>query len=306
MDFLFRIATLALGYIYPAYKCFKIIDSSKPKIEQLQIWCQYWIIIAVFTGFERVADTFVSWLPFYSGGKLAFIVYLWHPDTKGTEYVFQTYIKPLVSKHTQEVDLNWVLLRNQASEISTIFWNKLLFYMQLKFSELIHQNAVQPPPAAYPPVLAGLQIYPSMPNSLYRARMPPGQHQQEQLPSYQPSVAPPANLPRGQHQQQPQLSGYQPSLAQAAKLAPGQHLRPPQLPGHQPSPAEPAQRAQHQAASISAASSASIAEDKEDTGFELLHTNEIPASVSSGTPDSNKSGQWFRLRWGSQQSGTQQ
>ncbi|MCO5567735.1 hypothetical protein L7F22_021429 [Adiantum nelumboides] len=51
MDFLVRIA---LGYFYPAYKCFKVIDCGKPKSEQLYMWCQYWIIIAVFTGYERM------------------------------------------------------------------------------------------------------------------------------------------------------------------------------------------------------------------------------------------------------------
>ncbi|MCO5593888.1 hypothetical protein L7F22_047907 [Adiantum nelumboides] len=62
MDFLFRIAILALGHFYPAYKYFKVIDCGKPKSEQLYMWCQYWIIIAVFTGCERIADTFISWL----------------------------------------------------------------------------------------------------------------------------------------------------------------------------------------------------------------------------------------------------
>ncbi|MCO5564609.1 hypothetical protein L7F22_018274 [Adiantum nelumboides] len=85
MDFLFRIAILALGYFYPAYKYLKVIDYGKPKFEQLYMWCLYWIIIAIFIGCERTADTFIPWLPFYSGTKLVFVVYLWHPDTKEIE-----------------------------------------------------------------------------------------------------------------------------------------------------------------------------------------------------------------------------
>ncbi|KAJ8628066.1 hypothetical protein MRB53_021373 [Persea americana] len=59
-----------------------IIFTSKCEIEQLRVWCQYWILVAVLTVFERVGDTFVSWLPMYCEAKLAFFGYLWYPKAK--------------------------------------------------------------------------------------------------------------------------------------------------------------------------------------------------------------------------------
>lgn len=35
---------LILGYAYPAYECFKIVELNKPDIEQLLFWCQYWCV----------------------------------------------------------------------------------------------------------------------------------------------------------------------------------------------------------------------------------------------------------------------
>jgi receptor expression-enhancing protein 1/2/3/4 len=81
-SFLTRGIIMLLGYVYPAYECFKIVERKKPELEHLRFWCQYWIIIAVLTVLERVGDILVSWVPMYSEAKLAFIIYLWYPKTK--------------------------------------------------------------------------------------------------------------------------------------------------------------------------------------------------------------------------------
>ena len=86
---------MVFGYAYPAYECYKAIEKNKPEIQQLRFWCQYWFVICLFslissclelflllkskiliflsklpcrilvaalTIFERVGDTFASWL----------------------------------------------------------------------------------------------------------------------------------------------------------------------------------------------------------------------------------------------------
>ncbi|KAK9177290.1 hypothetical protein WN944_029310 [Citrus x changshan-huyou] len=68
---------MVFGYAYPAYECFKAAEKNKPDTEQLLFWCQYWVLVAVFTVGERVGDTFIS-----CEAKLAFFIYLWYPKTK--------------------------------------------------------------------------------------------------------------------------------------------------------------------------------------------------------------------------------
>nr|GMC68320.1 Rho guanine nucleotide exchange factor like [Ipomoea batatas] len=50
-------------YAYPDYECFKDVELNKLDIQQLQFWCQYWIIVATMTACEKIADTFISWVP---------------------------------------------------------------------------------------------------------------------------------------------------------------------------------------------------------------------------------------------------
>eukprot|EP00250_Pteridium_aquilinum_P014772 c22190_g1_i1 orf=364-1287(-) len=292
MGFLFRIAILVLGYFYPAYKCFKAIDSGRLKSEQLHIWCQYWIIIAVFTGFERVADTFISWLPLYSGAKLAFVVYLWHPDTKGTEHIYQTFLKPLVSKHTESVDLNLVLLRDETVKLLAIVWDRLLFHVQLKLSGVLHQDTGKAPNAASQPVQGGLYVYPSVPSSLSSGKMQQ-QQQRSFYSGHEPLVTQSAIWPNEKYQRQAQILSY--PVRSLGDPPPGQHVRPTQPSSHHTLPSKPAPKAQNLGAVTTASMLSTTVkgghQGKEDTDFELVHSNEVPTLPTSkgASADLNKS-----------------
>jgi len=37
-----KFCSMALGYAYPAYECFKIVERNRPDSEDLRFWCQYW------------------------------------------------------------------------------------------------------------------------------------------------------------------------------------------------------------------------------------------------------------------------
>ncbi|KAK9177295.1 hypothetical protein WN944_029315 [Citrus x changshan-huyou] len=83
------------GYAYPAYECFKAVEKNEPDTEQLLFWCQYWVLVAVFTVGER-----------------------------GTDYVYNVSLRPYVAKHEKEIDLNLLKLRIKARDISLLFWEK--------------------------------------------------------------------------------------------------------------------------------------------------------------------------------------
>ncbi|KAE8676893.1 putative HVA22-like protein g [Hibiscus syriacus] len=73
---------LILGYAYPAFECFKTVEKNKVEIHELRFWCQYWILVAFLTVFERIGDIFISWMPMYGELKLTLLIYLWYPKTK--------------------------------------------------------------------------------------------------------------------------------------------------------------------------------------------------------------------------------
>uniref|UniRef100_A0A803MRD6 BED-type domain-containing protein n=1 Tax=Chenopodium quinoa TaxID=63459 RepID=A0A803MRD6_CHEQI len=148
--FLTRGLVMIFGYAYPAYECYKTVEKNKPEIEQLRFWCQYWILVALMTVFERVSDTFISWLPMYSEAKLAFIIYLWYPRTKGTTYVYDSFFKPYVSKHETEIDRNLLELRIRAGDMTYTYCQKAMSYGQTRIFEILQYVAAQSTPNRRP------------------------------------------------------------------------------------------------------------------------------------------------------------
>uniref|UniRef100_A0ACD5XY96 Uncharacterized protein n=1 Tax=Avena sativa TaxID=4498 RepID=A0ACD5XY96_AVESA len=119
VSFIIRLLTLALGYAYPAYTCYKTLEQQPREIEQLLFWCHYWILVASLTVVERFADCAVSWLPMYGEAKLALIVYLWHPSTRGAGHVYDGYLRPLLARHEADIDRGLLELRARAMDMTT-------------------------------------------------------------------------------------------------------------------------------------------------------------------------------------------
>ncbi|KAJ4733457.1 HVA22-like protein [Rhynchospora pubera] len=136
-SFLTRALILALGYAYPAYNCYKTVEMNRPDIEKLRFWSKYWILIAVLTVVERFSDFIISWLPMYGEAKLAFIVYLWCTKTNGTPYVYDTFLRPLVSKHEKDIDRNLVELKTRATDIAAEYCSKGVMSSQTLVFEAI-------------------------------------------------------------------------------------------------------------------------------------------------------------------------
>ncbi|KQJ96354.1 putative HVA22-like protein g isoform X2 [Brachypodium distachyon] len=143
--FLSRVLLLAFGYAYPAYECYKTVELNKPEIEQLIFWCQYWILVALLTVLERFGDLTISWLPLYSEAKLMFFIYLWCPKTKGTTYVYETFFRPYISQHENDIDHNILELRARASDMLIIYWQKASTVGQTTFFQIMKYVAVQSP-----------------------------------------------------------------------------------------------------------------------------------------------------------------
>ncbi|KAG0544611.1 hypothetical protein BDA96_02G290900 [Sorghum bicolor] len=116
VSFVTRLLTLALGYAYPAYGCYKTLELNAPQMERLRFWCQYWILVAFLTAFESFADCALSWLPMYGEAKLAVVVYLWHPKTMGARHVYDDYLRPFLAAHEADIDRGLVELRARAAD----------------------------------------------------------------------------------------------------------------------------------------------------------------------------------------------
>ncbi|KAI3918821.1 hypothetical protein MKX01_042141 [Papaver californicum] len=141
-SFITRVLIMVFGYAYPAYECYKIVEKNRPEIEQLRLWCQYWILVATLTVSERIADTFVSWVPMYSEAKLAFYIYLWYPKTEGATYVYDSFFRPYLAQHETEIDRNLLELKASAGGIAKLYCQKAVTYGQAKVFKIMQYVAL--------------------------------------------------------------------------------------------------------------------------------------------------------------------
>ncbi|XP_050363971.1 putative HVA22-like protein g [Argentina anserina] len=179
-SFLTRGLVMILGYAYPAYECYKTVEKNKPEIEQLRFWCQYWILVAVMTVCERVGDAFVSWVPMYSEAKLLFIIYLWFPKTKGTTYVYDSFFRPYLAKHENDIDRNLLELRTRAGDVAILYWQRAASYGQTRVFDVLQYVAAQSTPRPRP----------AQPQPGARGRQAPAARQPAPSPNCQPATAP--------------------------------------------------------------------------------------------------------------------
>jgi len=117
-----RTLICVFGYAYPAFQCFKTLEKNKVGVPELRFWCQYWVIVALFSILERFLDIFVSWVPFYRGIKLIFYIYLWHPGTKGSSYFYDTLVQPYVARHESTIDRGIAELKERAWNLALSYW----------------------------------------------------------------------------------------------------------------------------------------------------------------------------------------
>ncbi|KAL9256059.1 HVA22-like protein [Drosera capensis] len=142
-DFINRGLVMILGYAYPAFECLKTLEKNRVGMDELRFWCQYWIIVALLSVAERLGDMLISWLPLYAELKLVFIIYLWYPKTKGTSYVYESFLLPFVSKHETDIERRLQELRYRAWDLAIYYMQNCTQLGQSAFFEIMHYIANQ-------------------------------------------------------------------------------------------------------------------------------------------------------------------
>ncbi|XP_048187240.1 receptor expression-enhancing protein 2 isoform X4 [Perognathus longimembris pacificus] len=64
----------------------------------------YWIVFAFFTTAETLTDIILSWFPFYFELKIAFVIWLLSPYTKGSSVLYRKFVHPTLSNKEKEID----------------------------------------------------------------------------------------------------------------------------------------------------------------------------------------------------------
>ncbi|XP_064353775.1 receptor expression-enhancing protein 4 isoform X1 [Dromaius novaehollandiae] len=97
-----RVVVLVFGMLYPAYASYKAVKTKN--IREYVRWMMYWIVFAIFMATETFTDIFISWFPFYYEIKMAFVIWLLSPYTRGASLLYRKIVHPTLSRKEQEID----------------------------------------------------------------------------------------------------------------------------------------------------------------------------------------------------------
>lgn len=93
-----------IGYLYPSYTAYRLLEQNAANVElveKLAIWC---VVVCLMQLAARVLDPlFGFWLPLYHPGKVALIIWLVAPGTRGALRLFVKHVEPAIVRVEQEL-----------------------------------------------------------------------------------------------------------------------------------------------------------------------------------------------------------
>eukprot|EP00347_Sterkiella_histriomuscorum_P022244 403331166 len=96
------IITNLIGVAYPCFMSFYALESDGGDDDKQ--WLTYWVVFGIFTIADQFAGFILSFIPFYYVLKVAVLIWLFHPSTKGAIFVYENYIEPIWEQNKQYVE----------------------------------------------------------------------------------------------------------------------------------------------------------------------------------------------------------
>uniref|UniRef100_A0A3B3R7W6 Receptor expression-enhancing protein n=1 Tax=Paramormyrops kingsleyae TaxID=1676925 RepID=A0A3B3R7W6_9TELE len=97
-----KMAILLFGTLYPAYSSYKAVKTKN--VKEYVRWMMYWIVFALYTVVETISDLTIAWFPLYYEIKVAFVIWLLSPYTRGASLIYRKCLHPLLSSKEREID----------------------------------------------------------------------------------------------------------------------------------------------------------------------------------------------------------
>ena len=91
-----------IGIVYPTYMSIKALQTSDGADDSQ--WLTYWCVFAYIHVIEQCFEFILAFIPFYHVLKVAFLIYLWHPNTLGADSMYHQFLKPYLSEYGVFID----------------------------------------------------------------------------------------------------------------------------------------------------------------------------------------------------------
>lgn len=114
-----RSVVLFFGTLYPAYYSYKAVKTKN--VKEYVRWMMYWIVFALYTVVEAITDLTLAWFPLYYELKIAFVIWLLSPYTRGASLIYRKCLHPLLSSREREIDEYIVQAKERSYETMVNF-----------------------------------------------------------------------------------------------------------------------------------------------------------------------------------------
>ncbi|XP_061764693.1 receptor expression-enhancing protein 3 [Nerophis ophidion] len=114
-----RSVVLVFGTLYPAYYSYKAVKTKN--VKEYVRWMMYWIVFALYTVAETITDLTLAWFPLYYELKVAFVVWLLSPYTRGASLIYRKCLHPMLSSREREIDEYIVQAKEKSYETMVNF-----------------------------------------------------------------------------------------------------------------------------------------------------------------------------------------
>ncbi|CAG8473739.1 11818_t:CDS:2 [Paraglomus brasilianum] len=101
-DFAGQLLSNLVGWVYPAYRSFKAIETTE-KTDDTQ-WLTYWAVYGFVALVEFFSNLILYWVPFYYLIKTLFFLWLFLPQFKGAQTLYTRFLRPALLQYSGDVD----------------------------------------------------------------------------------------------------------------------------------------------------------------------------------------------------------
>ncbi|XP_060789358.1 receptor expression-enhancing protein 3a [Neoarius graeffei] len=119
-----RVVVLFFGTLYPAYYSYKAVRTKC--VKEYVRWMMYWIVFALYTVAETIADLSIAWFPLYYELKMCVVIWLVSPYTRGASLIFRKFLHPLLASREREIDDYIVQAKEKSYETMVNFGRQSL------------------------------------------------------------------------------------------------------------------------------------------------------------------------------------
>ncbi|KAL0235117.1 hypothetical protein GEMRC1_001699 [Eukaryota sp. GEM-RC1] len=156
----FALIHLFFGVLYPAFLTFTALEE-EDEVSQKR-WLQYWVCFAVLSTFQKFADFLISWIPFYSIGKIVLLYLMTSPrSSKTTEYIYDMIVSSFLRRHKDRINESLEMVLSRIHQTKTMISHHGLHLLRTKGREVmgsvnsqvaskVFENLVSPSTPAQP------------------------------------------------------------------------------------------------------------------------------------------------------------